>query len=164
MASVFPVLTPLAVDPSHPFPYISNLSLNLGLMVEAWPEHGITKSLTGRLEPRFVRIKLPPVVPRLVPVAGAKATFVLLEELIAANASALFPRMRAGTCHLFRVTRDADMELRDDEADDLLRLIEQQLRRQRFGTPVRLEVSAPMPAEMVRYLTEALGLTPDDTY
>ncbi|PYS92593.1 MAG: polyphosphate kinase 1 [Acidobacteria bacterium] len=164
MASVFPVLTPLAVDPSHPFPYISNLSLNLGLMVEARPEHGITKSLTGRLEPRFVRIKIPQVLPRLVPVGGTRSTYVRLEELIAANASALFPRMHAGACYPFRVTRDADMELREDEANDLLRLIEEQLRKRRFGTPVRLEVAATMPDEMVHYLTEALGLASDDVY
>ncbi|OLE52186.1 MAG: RNA degradosome polyphosphate kinase [Acidobacteria bacterium 13_1_20CM_3_53_8] len=164
MEHVFPVLTPLAVDPSHPFPYISNRSLNLGLAVEALPEHGITRSLTGRLESRFVRIKVPPVVPRLVPVNGAKSKFVLLEELIAANASALFPRMRAGRCHTFRVTRDDDIEIREDEADDLLRMIEEQLRRRRFGTPVRLEVSDTMPDEMVSYLTESLGLTPADVY
>src|SRR5205085_6471464 len=96
MKRVFPVLTPQGVDPSHPFPYISNRSLNLGLMVEALPHHGITKSLTGRLEPRFVRIKVPQVLPRLVPVGGTGSTYVFLEELIAANVSALFPRMRAG--------------------------------------------------------------------
>ena len=164
MASVFPVLTPLAVDPSHPFPYISNRSLNLGLMVEALPEHGITKSLTGRLEPRFVRIKVPQVLLRIVPVGGTGSTYVFLEELIAANVSALFPRMRAGACYPFRVTRDDDMEVREDEAGDLLCLIEKQLRKRRFGMPVRLEVAATMPDEMVRYLTEALGLAPDDVY
>ena len=164
MAQVFPVLTPLAVDPSHPFPYISNRSLNLGLMVEALPEHGITKSLTGRLGPRFVRIKVPQVLPRLVPVGSNGNTYVLLEELIAANVGALFPRMRAGRCYAFRVTRDDDMQVREDEADDLLRLIEKQLRKRRFGTPVRLEVAATMPAELVRYLTDALGLAPDDVY
>jgi polyphosphate kinase len=161
---VFPVLTPQAVDPSHPFPYISNRSLNLGLMVEALPEHGITRSLTGRRGPRFVRLKVPPVVPRLVPVTGAQTRYVLLEELIAANIGALFPRMRAGACHAFRVTRDDDIEVREDEADDLLRVIEQQLRRRRFGTPVRLEVAATMPAEMINYLTEALSLAAEDVY
>lgn len=162
--SLFPVLTPLAVDPSHPFPYISNLCLNIGLMIEALPELGITSSLTGRLEPRFVRIKVPPVVSRLIPVDGSQTKFILLEDLIAANVSALFPRMRAGRCHLFRVTRDADIEIREDEADDLLRVIEQQLRQRRFGTPVRLEVSETMPGEMVDYLTKSLELTPADVY
>lgn len=162
--SLFPVLTPLAVDPSHPFPYISNLCLNIGLMIEALPEHGITSSLTGRLEPRFVRIKVPPVVSRLIPVDSSETKFILLEELIAANVQSLFPRMRAGESHLFRVTRDADIEIREDEADDLLRMIEQGLRERRFGTPVRLEVSATMPGEMIEYLTESLGLTPADVY
>ncbi|HYX41451.1 MAG TPA: polyphosphate kinase 1 [Pyrinomonadaceae bacterium] len=164
MRHVFPVLTPQAVDPSHPFPYISNRSLNLGLMVEALPEHGITRSLTGRRGPRFIRLKVPPVVPRLVPVSGAQTKYVLLEELIAANINTLFPRMRAGAGHAFRVTRDDDIEVREDEADDLLCVIEQQLRRRRFGTPVRLEVAATMPAEMIRQLTEALGLAAEDVY
>jgi polyphosphate kinase len=84
--NIFPVLAPLAVDPAHPFPYISNLSLNLGLIVEPVREHGITRSLTGKVEPRFVRIKVPPVVPRLIPVDKSGSKFILLEELIVANA------------------------------------------------------------------------------
>ena len=164
MKRVFPVLTPQGVDPSHPFPYISNRSLNLGLMVEALPQHGITRSLTGRIEPRFVRLKVPPIVRRLVPVGGSQTKFVLLEDLIAANISTLFPRMRAGECHAFRVTRDDDIEIRDDEADDLLRVIEEQVRRRRFGTPVRLEVSATMPDEMILYLTDSLDLAAEDVY
>ena len=164
MKHVFPVLTPQGVDPSHPFPYISNRSLNLGLMVEALPQHGITRSLTGRIEPRFVRLKVPPIVRRLVPVGDSKTKFILLEDLIAANVSTLFPRMRVGDCHTFRVTRDDDIEIREDEADDLLRVIEEQVRRRRFGTPVRLEVSATMPDEMVRYLTDVLHLTDEDVY
>lgn len=163
--NVFPVLTPLAVDPAHPFPYISNLSLNLGLMVEPIRAHGITQSLTGKIEPRFVRIKVPPLVPRLVPVGESGMKFTLLEELIAANADSLFPRMRTGKSHFFRVTRDADIEVREDEAADLLQEIEQTLRQRRFvGTAVRLEVSKTMPDEMVQYLTNALGLTPEDVY
>ncbi|HYE16614.1 MAG TPA: polyphosphate kinase 1 [Pyrinomonadaceae bacterium] len=161
---VLPVLTPQGVDPGHPFPYISNLSLNLALMVEPVPEMGITRSLTGNPEPRFVRLKMPPLVPRLVPVAGESAKFVMLEDLIASNLESLFPRMRSGDCHAFRVTRDADVEVREDEAHDLLHLVEQSLRRRRFGTPVRLEVSAGMPDEMVTYLTESLDLAPDDVY
>src|SRR5205085_3962812 len=90
--------------------------------------------------------------------------FVLLEELIAANVESLFPRMQVGECYSFRVTRDADVEIREDEANDLLRMVEQTLRKRRFGTPVRLEVSARMPAEMRDYLAESLDLTPADVY
>jgi polyphosphate kinase len=161
---VFPILTPQGVDPSHPFPTVSNLSLNIGLMVEPMIEHGITRSLTGKIEPRFVRIKLPPSVPRLVRVGREGARFVLLEELIAANVGELFPRMRAGRCHTFRVTRDADIELRDYEADDLLRSMEQTLRKRRFGKAVRLEVSHEMPREMVKYLATELELEAEDVY
>lgn len=161
---VYPILTPQAVDPAHPFPYISNLSLNIGVMVGPKVEHGITRSLTGGTEPRFVRVKVPPLVPRLIRVGERGARYVLIEELIAANIGELFPRMRAGRCHLFRVTRDADIELRDDEADDLLRSMEQTLRKRRFGSPVRLEVAATMPREMSDYLMAELGLTPEDVY
>jgi polyphosphate kinase len=161
---VHPVLTPQAVDQGHPFPYISNLSLNLGLMVEPLAEMGITRSLTGKIEPRFARIKVPPLVPRLVPVGKDAAKFVFLEELIAAHVELLFPRMQVSACHAFRVTRDADVEIREDEANDLLRMMEQTLRKRRFGTPVRLEVAAEMPAEMRDYLAEALDLTPQDVY
>jgi polyphosphate kinase len=155
--SVFPVLTPLAVDPAHPFPYISGLSLNLGLMVQPADDQ-----LTPQNGRRFVRLKVPPVLPGLVPLAEAK--FVFLSEVIAANLGCLFPGMRPGEAHEFRVTRDADFEIRDDEADDLLRALENGLRRRRFGAPVRLEVSAKMPAEMVDYLVESLGLTSDDVF
>lgn len=160
---VFPVLTPLAVDQSHPFPYISPLSLNIGLMVEAPPGKSPAdpKQKHG---PRFVRIKVPSVVPRLVPVGRLQTKFVLLEDLICANAGALFPGMVVGKCSYFRVTRDADIEIREDEAEDLLRVIQQELRQRRFGTPVRLEVSADMPEEMVAYLTESLDLFEEDVY
>ncbi|MFN2482995.1 MAG: polyphosphate kinase 1 [Pyrinomonadaceae bacterium] len=161
---VFPVLTPQGVDPGHPFPYISNLSLNIGLMVEPAIEHGITRSLTGRPEPRFVRIKVPPTVPRLVKVGTEGARFVLLEDVIAANAGELFQRMNAGACHTFRVTRDADIEVRDYEADDLLRSMEQTLRKRRFGKAVRLEVSDQMPREMVDYLATEIELEAEDVY
>ncbi|MDQ5835498.1 MAG: polyphosphate kinase 1 [Acidobacteriota bacterium] len=161
---VFPVLTPQAVDQGHPFPYISNLSLNLGLTVEPLPELGITRSLTGKIEPRFARVKVPPLVPRLVPVGRSGAKFVLLEQVIAANVGQLFPRMQVSQCHVFRVTRDADVEIREDEANDLLRMMEQTLRRRRFGTPVRLEVAAGMPEEMRRYIASELELTEEDVY
>ncbi|HEX3560110.1 MAG TPA: polyphosphate kinase 1 [Pyrinomonadaceae bacterium] len=159
---VYPVLTPQAVDQGHPFPYISNLSLNLALTVEPLAELGITRSLTGKVEPRFARVKVPPLVPRLVPVGEAK--YVLLEQVIAANVAQLFPRMQVSECHAFRVTRDADVEIREDEANDLLRMMEQTLRKRRFGTPVRLEVAAEMPEAMRVYLSEALDLTAADVY
>ncbi|HKS42884.1 MAG TPA: polyphosphate kinase 1 [Blastocatellia bacterium] len=162
LENVFPVLTPQAVDPSHPFPYISNLSLNLGVMIE--PSDEMTSSAAGASGPRFARVKVPPIVPRLVPVGDSGTEFTLLEELIAANISVLFPGMRVGEFHLFRVTRDADIEIREDEANDLLRVMEQELRKRRFGTAVRLEVASTMPQEMVRYLESSLGLSSDDTY
>jgi len=160
--NVFLVLTPQAVDPAHPFPYMSNLSLNIGLTVEPDPEHTETGSIGEDI--RFVRIKVPPVVPRLVPVNEGELKFTLLEEVIEANIQALLPGMKAGKAHLFRVTRDADVEIRDDKAADLLALIKESLRERRFGLAVRLEVSSTMPAEMVEYLTHSLGLEPDDVY
>ena len=160
---VFPVLTPLAVDPSHPFPYISPLSLNIGLMVDP-PKN--MKLITSRklIDRRFVRIKVPSVLPRLVPVAASSCRFVLLEEIIEANIQALFPQMEPGKCHYFRVTRDADIDIREEEAEDLLNVIKNELRQRRFGTPVRLEVSPEMPDEMIDYLTKSLDLEPDDVY
>src|SRR5258708_21425768 len=157
--SVFPVLTPLAVDPAHPFPYISGLSLNLGVMVESRDE---PRSI-GRSEARFVRLKVPPVLPGLVRI-GRESKFIFLSELIGANLGVLFPGMRVGRAHAFRVTRDADIEIREDEADDLLHALQKGLRKRRFGTPVRLEVAAGMPDEMLDYLTNSLGLESDDIY
>lgn len=157
---VFPVLTPQAVDPSHPFPYISNLSLNLGVMIEP---NGLAGESPGA-SARFARVKVPPLVPRLVPIEEARTEFVLLEELIAANIEALFPGMRASELHPFRVTRDADIEIREEEANDLLQAVERELRKRRFGTAVRLEVAASMPGEMVRHLASSLKLAADDVY
>ena len=159
--SVFPVLTPLAVDPAHPFPYISGLSLNLGLMVESLD--GDRFSRAGS-EARFVRLKVPPLLPGLVAISGEKNKFTYLSEIIAANLGSLFPGMRVGESHTFRVTRDADIDVREDEADDLLRALQTELRKRRFGTPVRLEVSDGMPDEMLDYLTNSLGLESDDVY
>jgi polyphosphate kinase len=151
--NVFLVLTPQSVDPAHPFPYISNQSLNIGLTVESDGD-----------EIRFVRIKVPPVISRLVPLSKQESKFVLLEEIIAANVNALFPHMQLGEGHLFRVTRDADVEIRDDKAADLLALIKESLRERRFGLPVRLEVASTMPREMVDYLTRSLDIESDDVY
>jgi polyphosphate kinase len=162
MTNVFRVLTPLAVDPAHPFPHIANLSLNIGLTVETESIPG--EEITIGSAPRFVRIKVPPVVPRLVPVGDGGQKFVLLEELIEANLHAIFPRMRLSKAHMFRVTRDADVEIRDDKAADLLNLIKESLRERRFGQPVRLEVSSTMPKAMVHYLTKSLNLESDDVY
>ncbi len=162
--NVFPVLTPQAVDPSHPFPYISNLSLNLGVMIDPAGEVSGKAPATNWIEPRFARIKVPPIVPRLVPVGDSGSEFTFLEELIAANTDILFPGMQVGEPHVFRVTRDADIDIKEDEANDLLRTLEEQLRRRRFGTAVRLEVSTSMPGEMVRYLASELELTATDVY
>ncbi|HEY6215481.1 MAG TPA: hypothetical protein VIW74_02395, partial [Pyrinomonadaceae bacterium] len=160
---VFPILTPLAVDPSHPFPYISPLSVNIGLMVREPSEVKFIGRGRGA-DSRFVRIKVPSLVPRLVPVGTSGTRYVLLEDLIEAHIQELFPGMNAGPCHLFRVTRDADIEIREEEAQDLLSVIQEELRQRRFGTPVRLEVSPDMPDEMIEYLTASLDLGPDDVY
>jgi polyphosphate kinase len=150
---VFPVLTPLAVDPGHPFPYISNLSLNLGVTVTD-PKRGSS---------RFARVKIPPVLPRLVALAEGRRWF-FLEEIIAANLAALFPEMELGECYCFRVTRNADLMLSEGEADDLLAAVEMELRRRRFGSAVRLEVESAMPEEMVSLLVDELELDVDDVY
>ena len=161
--NIFLILTPQAVDPARPFPYISNLSLNIGLTVESSPEETFAGSPLGH-EIRFVRIKVPPVVPRLIPVGKDQTKFALVEEVIEANLHSLFPRMKLSKGHLFRVTRDADVEIRDDKAADLLALIKESLRERRFGLAVRLEVASTMPAEMVEYLTTSLKIEPDDVY
>ena len=163
MKNIFLVLTPQAVDPARPFPYISNLSLNIGLTVEGNPEDTLAGAPIGT-EARFVRIKVPPVVPRLIPVNPGELKFALLEEVIEANIHSLFPSMHLSKGHLFRVTRDADVEIRDDKAADLLALIKESLRERRFGLPVRLEVESSMPSEMVEYLTNSLKIEPDDVY
>jgi len=162
MQNVFGVLTPLAVDPAHPFPHMANMSLNIGLTVETYSDPD--KPVTLGSAPRFVRIKVPPVVPRLVQVGEDGQRFVLLEDLIEANLHAVFPSMRLSKSHLFRVTRDADVEIRDDKAADLLVQIKESLRERRFGNVVRLEVSSTMPPAMVDYLTEALRIESDDVY
>jgi polyphosphate kinase len=163
MKNIFLVLTPQSIDPAHPFPYISNRSLNIGLTVETDPSDTFAGATIGE-EMRFVRIKVPPVVPRLIPVNDERTKFTLVEEVIEANIHALFPRMHLGKGHFFRVTRDADVEIRDDKAADLLRLIKESLRERRFGLPVRLEVSSSMPSEMIEYLINSLGIHIDDVY
>jgi polyphosphate kinase len=142
---VYPVLTPLAVDPGHPFPYLSNLSLSLAVTVRDPASH----------RPLFARVKVPDILPRFVPLADG-CTFVSLEQVMTAHLDQLFPGMEVVEAHPFRVTRDADIELAEDEADDLLVAVEQELRRRRFGAVVRLEVAASMPERVVRLLQREL--------
>ncbi|MBV8151160.1 MAG: polyphosphate kinase 1, partial [Candidatus Eremiobacteraeota bacterium] len=156
---VFPVLTPLAVDSGHPFPYISNLSLSLAVEMVEQTEKGE--------DLHFARVKVPPSLPRFIPIDGlpsGRHEYVTLEDLIAANISDLFPGMMIRSSYLFRVTRDADLDLQEDEADDLLRAIESELRRRRFGEPVRLQVAEDTPAHICDRLLEALGLEQMDLY
>ncbi|HEY5839604.1 MAG TPA: polyphosphate kinase 1 [Pyrinomonadaceae bacterium] len=167
--NVFLMLTPQAVDPSRPFPYMSNLSLNIGLTAERHADHAHTGALiSGEFASedtvRFVRIKVPPLCQRLVPVTQTENRFVLLEELIEANIQELFVSAQLSEGYLFRVTRDADVEIREDKAADLLGMIKESLRERRFGLPVRLEVSSKMPPQMVEYLTQSLEIKPDDVY
>ena len=160
---VFPVLTPLAFDPSHPFPHISNLSLNLAVVIKD-PEEGEL----------FARVKVPAVLSRLVPVPGnggpesvppeRRYSFVWLEQVIAANVGALFPGEQVIETYTFRVTRNADVEIQEEEAADLLRTIEQGVRRRRFGAVVRLMVQHDMPQRIRDLLLANLKLTPDDLY
>ncbi len=150
---IFPVLTPLAVGLGRPFPYISNLSLSLGVMVR----DPVTDVET------FARVKVPKeMLPRFVPV-GDGTTFVPLEDLIASNLDALFPGMEILDRHVFRVTRDADFTV-SDEADDLLQAVEVELRRRRFGEAVRVEVSAGMSSAMREQITRALEVDTDDVF
>ncbi len=169
MKNVFLLLTPQSVDPAHPFPYMSNLSLNIGLTAERHADHERTGALisaefTTDDTVRFVRIKVPPLCPRLVPVKEGEQRFVLLEDLIEANIHHLFVSAHLSEGYMFRVTRDADVEIRDDKAADLLGMIKASLRERRFGLPVRLEVSSKMPNDMVDYLTQSLKIEPDDVY
>jgi polyphosphate kinase len=150
---IFPVLTPLAVDPGHPFPYISNLSLNLAVRVED-REAGVH---------RFARVKVPPLLPRFVPLSDGQR-FVPLEQVIAANLSSLFPEMSIGAHHPFRVTRNADLDFESSDADDLLAAVEIELRRRRFGRAVRLEIDPETPPDMVELLREELEIEPSDVY
>jgi polyphosphate kinase len=162
--NLFPILTPQSVDSSHPFPYISNLSVNIGLFIE--PTRSVAQKNLRHLfrGKRFARIKLPPTLPRLVPISEKHGRFALMEEVVAANAQSLFPNMKVTEGHLFRVTRDADIELREDEAGDLMRTLERELQRRRFRFAVRLEVSDTMPDKMLKVLTEGIGVEEQDVY
>lgn len=161
--SIYPVITPQAVDPAHPFPYISGGSLNLGLIVRPKLNRRTEKAAI-KADNFFIRIKIPPVVPRLIPVDEDSTRFVLVEDLAASNIRLLVPEAVSANCHTFRITRDADIELREAEASDLLEMMEQNLKQRRFGDVVRLEVSKEMPAEMIEYLTDSLEISSDDVY
>jgi polyphosphate kinase len=150
---IFPVLTPLAVDPGHPFPYISNLSLNLLLEVGD-PVTGVE---------RIARVKVPPVLSRFVVMPDGER-FVPLEQVIAAHLETLFPGMTIGEHVVFRVTRNADLALEEDEADDLLVAVEMELRRRRFGRAIRLEIAEEAGEDVVELLTRELEVRPDMVY
>lgn len=155
--NVFPVLTPLAFDPGRPFPHISNLSMNIALVV---------KGPDG--EERFARVKVPKGLPRFVPVATEGIgtvrahSFVWLEQLIVAHASTLFPGFEVLAAHPFRITRDAEMVLQELEADDLLETIEQGIRQRRFGSVVRMTVTEEMPESIRDILVENLDMDRED--
>ncbi len=167
--SVFPVLTPLAVDPGHPFPFLSNLSLSLAVEARDPQTH----------ERRFARVKVPEILPRFIdlehleragkgvlppPGDDSPRNFLPLEELIAACLDELFPGMEILGCHPFRITRDMDLEILEDEAHDLLSIVDRELRRRKFGAVVRLEVAAGLPERVRRLLVEKLEIGDEDVY
>jgi len=150
---IFPILTPLAVDPGHPFPYISNRSLNLAVTV---------RDLADR-RTHFARVKVPPLLPRFLTLPE-NGCFVPLEDVIAANLEELFPGMEILENHTFRVTRDAELEVDDEGAEDLLQALEAELTRRRFSRAVRLEVEDSMPAKMRQLLMRELQMEAEDVF
>src|SRR4051812_44448840 len=155
---IFPVLMPLAVDPAHPFPYISGLSLNLAVRVR--------NPKTERVE--FARLKVPAgSLPRLVATTAPSSpttTFVLLEDLIAHHLDELFPGMEVLEHHVFRLTRNEDLEVDEDESENLLQALEKELLRRRFGPPIRLEITEDMDSTTLELLTSELDVTRDEVY
>ncbi|HEY5186601.1 MAG TPA: RNA degradosome polyphosphate kinase [Actinomycetes bacterium] len=149
---VFPVLTPLAVDPAHPFPYISGLSLNLAVVVRN-PQTGTE---------HFARVKVPPILPRLSRVGEQR--FVPLEDIMAAHLGQLFPGMEVLQQHAFRVTRNEDVEVEEDDAENLLVAMERELMRRRFGPPVRLEVERTIDPHVLDLLVRELSITPGEVF
>jgi len=147
---VYPVLTPLAVDPAHPFPYISGLSLNLAVLVR--------NPKTGK--EHFARVKVPQSFSRFVPVGDHR--FVRLEDVIAEHLKPLFPGMHLVSAHTFRVTRNEDLEVEEDDAENLLTALERELQRRRFGPPVRLEVEESMDPAVLELLVSELAISPDE--
>ena len=150
---VFPVLTPLVVDPSHPFPYISGLSLNIGINIESSEDQDIS----------FARVKIPTNLPRFIRTSDqSKIRFVLIDELIAEHLSELFPGVTLKDHFFFRVTRNQDLDLDEDETDDILETMEKELTRRRFGPPVRLEVDKVIQPEVLNELMDELKIEPID--
>ncbi len=147
---IFPVLTPLAVDPAHPFPYISGLSLNLAVVVRH------PKSL----EEHFARVKVPPTFGRFVWLGNQR--FVPLEDVISEHLKKLFPGMEVLGAHTFRVTRNEDLEVEEDDAENLLKALEKELLRRRFGAPVRLEVEESIDPKVLDLLVSELGVARDE--
>ncbi|KQZ22656.1 RNA degradosome polyphosphate kinase [Microbacterium sp. Root553] len=155
-AQVFPVLMPLAVDPAHPFPYISGLSLNLAIRIR--------NARTGRQE--FARLKVPPMLPRFVEVPGTSEIkrFLTLEELIANHLGDLFPGMEVLDHHAFRLTRNEDVEIEEDESENLIQALEAELLRRRFGPPIRLEITDDMDEVTMDLLVRELDVTDKEIY
>jgi polyphosphate kinase len=159
-----PVLTAQAVDPTHPFPYIANGSLNVGLFIKPTLPPKVEQAFSHEHEKFFVVIEIPSFLPRFVPVEGAKHKFVLIEQIIKANISKLTPNANEAECHLFRLTRDAAIELREFEGDDLLETMKENLKERRFGGVERFEVSTSAPSPMVEYLKAKLDLSDEAVY
>ena len=152
---IFPVLTPLAVDPSHPFPYISGLSLNLAVLVKQ-PETN---------EELFARVKVPASLPRFIETAEFVSTrFIPLEKVITANLHQLFPGMEIKDHYTFRITRNADLELEEEESENLLESMEQELLRRKFGPPVRLEVASDIDSDLLKRLKLELSISEEDIF
>ncbi|MCX8529969.1 MAG: RNA degradosome polyphosphate kinase [Rhodoluna sp.] len=155
---IYPVLTPLGVDPAHPFPYISGLSLNIAV---------VFRKLEDGTE-QFARVKVPPLLPRFVRIPGESGTgnyrFLPIEELIGQNLGELFPGTEMLHHHLFRVTRNEDLEVDEDEGENLLIALERELLRRRFGPPVRLEVAEDMNPKVLDLLVRELDISEDDVY
>src|SRR3954465_10095829 len=149
---VFPVLTPLAVDPAHPFPYISGLSLNLAVLVR--------NPKTGK--EHFARVKVPPIFSRFVPLGNQR--FVPLEDVIREHLKRLFPGMDVLKVHTFRVTRNEDLEVEEDDAENLLKALEKELLRRRFGPPVRLEVEESIAPQVLELLISELGISEAEVF
>ena len=149
---IFPVLTPLAVDPAHPFPYISGLSLNLAVLIRN-PKSD---------KQHFARVKVPPIFSRFVPLGEQR--FVPLEDVIAEHLNRLFPGMEVQKVHSFRVTRNEDLEVEEDDAENLLAALEKELLRRRFGPPVRLEVEESIDPAVLELLVGELGVSEDEVY
>lgn len=156
-STIFPVLTPLAVDPAHPFPYISGLSLNLAVRVRN-PKSG---------DENFARVKVPAILPRFVELRDngrGQLRFIPLEDLIANHLAALFPGMEILDHHNFRVTRNEDLELDEDESENLIKALEAGLSRRRFGAPIRLEISEDMDGVTLDFLVRELGMESNEVY